>query len=610
MYYYCSECFHNFGNTLRSTKMEHQQLERVFDLLIAYSDKQMTDLFNKKTQGVWKNYSASEALDIINDVALGLIDLGIKPNDKVAIISSNRPEWNFIDFAIQIIGAVSVPMYPTITVEDYAFIFNDSEVKIIFAENEDLLNKSREAAKGNNNIQEIFTFDQVSGAKYWTEVIDLGVGKDASVLEELKSNVKSEDLLTLIYTSGTTGRPKGVMLTHKNIVSNIKALVRGKYFDLYDGDKALSFLPLCHIYERTDIYLYMYYGVSIYYAESMETIADNIREVRPSRFATVPRLLEKVFDKILSKGKELSGLKRSLFFGAVEFGLKYDPMIKLGLLDQIKLGFYRKLIFSKWKEALGGNIRLITSGSAALQPRLSRVFWAAGIPISEGYGLTETSPVISVSQVSPPDFRIGCVGTLLDCLELKIAEDGEICVKGDSIMPGYYNNPEATAEAIDSEGWFHTGDIGMMVEGKYLKITDRKKEIFKTSGGKYVAPQLVENKLKESTFIEQCMVVGEGQKFPSALIIPEFLALKVWCNQQGIATETNLEMIHHPEVVALMENEVKATMASIAQYEQVKKFVLLPALFSIQEGELTPTLKLKRKIIYAKYEPLILPLYN
>jgi long-chain acyl-CoA synthetase len=590
--------------------MEHQQLERVFDLLLAYSDKPISDLFNKKTQGVWKNYSASEALDIINDVALGLIEIGIKPNDKVAIISSNRPEWNFIDFAIQIIGAVSVPMYPTITVEDYAFIFKDSEVKIIFAENEDLLNKSREAAKGNDNIQEIFTFDQVSGAKFWTDVIDLGVGKDASVLEELKLNVKPDDLLTLIYTSGTTGRPKGVMLTHKNIISNIKALVRGKFFDLLDGDKALSFLPLCHIYERTDIYLYMYYGVSIYYAESMETIADNIKEVRPTMFATVPRLLEKVFDKIIAKGNELTGLKRSLFFGAVEFGLKYDPMVKLGLLDQIKLGFYRKLIFSKWKEALGGNIRLITSGSAALQPRLSRVFWAAGIPISEGYGLTETSPVISVSQVSPPDFRIGCVGTLLDCLELKIAEDGEICVKGDSIMPGYYNNPEATAEAIDAEGWFHTGDIGMMVEGKYLKITDRKKEIFKTSGGKYVAPQLVENKLKESIFIEQCMVVGEGQKFPSALIIPEFLALKVWCSQQGIATETNLEMIHHPEVVALMEEEVKATMASIAQYEQVKKFVLLPALFSIQEGELTPTLKLKRKIIYAKYEPLILPLYN
>lgn len=590
--------------------MEHQQLERVFDLLKAYSNVQIPDLLNKKTNGAWKNYSASETLNIINDLALGLLELGIKPNDKVAIISSNRPEWNFVDFAIQIIGGVSVPMYPTITVEDYAFIFKDSEVKIIFAENEDLLNKSREAAKGNDKIKEIFTFDSVEGSKYWTEVIDMGGGKDASVLDELKANVKADDLLTLIYTSGTTGRPKGVMLTHKNIVSNVKSLVRGKFFELYDGDKALSFLPLCHIYERTDIYLYMYYGVSVYYAESMETIADNIREVRPSMFATVPRLLEKVFDKIMAKGNELTGLKRSLFFGAVEFGLQYDPMVKLGFWDNIKLGLYRKLIFSKWKEALGGNIRLITSGSAALQPRLSRVFWAAGIPISEGYGLTETSPVISVSQVSPPDFQIGCVGTLLDCLELKIAEDGEICVKGDSIMPGYYNNPEATAEAIDKEGWFHTGDIGMMVDGKYLKITDRKKEIFKTSGGKYVAPQLVENKLKESSFIEQCMVVGEGQKFPSALIIPEFLALKVWCKQHGIASETNLEMINNPQVIALLEEEVKGTMASVAKYEQVKKFVLLPALFTIQDGELTPTLKLKRKIIYAKYESQILPLYN
>jgi len=590
--------------------MQHQQLERVFDLLNAYKESNLSDLFCKKEKGTWRTYSSQESLGIINDFALGLIEFGIKPNDKVAIISSNCPEWNFLDFAIQIIGAVSVPMYPTITVEDYAFIFKDSEVKIVFAETEDLLNKSREAAKNNSTIQAIYTFDQVEGAPLWSELIDLGGGKDASVLEILKSNVQPDDLLTLIYTSGTTGRPKGVMLTHKNIISNIQSLVRGGFFELYDGDKALSFLPLCHIYERTDIYLYLYYGVSIYYAESMETIADNIREVKPSMFATVPRLLEKVFDKILAKGNELTGIKKSLFFGAVEFGLKYDPMEKLGILDQIKLGFYRKLIFSKWKEALGGNIRLITSGSAALQPRLSRVFWAAGIPISEGYGLTETSPVISVSKISPPDFKIGCVGTLLDCLELKIAEDGEICVKGDSIMPGYYNNPEATAEAIDKDGWFHTGDIGVMVDGKYLKITDRKKEIFKTSGGKYVAPQLVENKLKESAFIEQCMVVGDGQKFPSALIIPEFNALKVWCKQNGIASETHSEIINNPQVIALMEEEVKMTMSSVAKYEQVKKFVLLPELFTIQDGELTPTLKLKRKIIYAKFEALILPLYN
>jgi long-chain acyl-CoA synthetase len=400
------------------------------------------------------------------------------------------------------------------------------------------------------------------------------------------------------------------MLTHHNIVSNVKALIRGKFFDLHATDRALSFLPLCHIYERTDIYMYMSYGVSVYYAESMETIADNIKEVKPSMFASVPRLLEKVYDKILAKGNELTGIKRKLFFGAIEFGLQYDPMVKLGLIDSFKLAVYRKLIFSKWREALGGNVRLIASGSAALQPRLSRVFWAAGVPISEGYGLTETSPVISVSQVNPPDFRIGCVGTLVDSMELKIAEDGEICVRGDSVMVGYYKNPEATAEAVDQDGWFHTGDIGEMVEGKYLKITDRKKEIFKTSGGKYVAPQLVENKLKESAFIEQCMVVGEGQKFPSALIIPEFSALGVWCKQHGIPAGSPEELIQHKDVIRKLEEEVMSTMGSVAKYEQVKKFVLLPRLFTVQDGEITPTLKLKRKAIYAKHEKAILALYE
>jgi long-chain acyl-CoA synthetase len=390
----------------------------------------------------------------------------------------------------------------------------------------------------------------------------------------------------------------------------VKSLVRGNFFDLLPSDRALSFLPLCHIYERTDIYMYMYYGVSVYYAESMETIADNIREVKPAMFATVPRLLEKVYDKILAKGNELTGIKRALFFGALDFGLKYDPMEKLGLIDSLKLSFYRKVIFSKWKEALGGNVRLIASGSAALQPRLSRVFWAAGIPVSEGYGLTETSPVISVSRVKPVDFKVGCVGSLVDSIELKIAEDGEICVKGDSVMVGYYKNPEATAEAIDKDGWFHTGDIGMMVDGKYLKITDRKKEIFKTSGGKYVAPQLVENKLKESAFIEQCMVVGEGQKFPSALIIPEFNALQVWADQQGIKAKGPEALITNKEIIAKIEEEVLDTMGSVAKYEQVKKFVLLPRLFTVADGEITPTLKLKRKAIYAKHEKAILALYE
>ncbi|CAM4179464.1 long-chain fatty acid--CoA ligase [Cytophagaceae bacterium 50C-KIRBA] len=590
--------------------MKHASLTRVFDLLDVYKTFHKSDLFNKKEDGYWKNYSNTDTLETIEQLALGLLNLGIKPGDKIAIISTNRPEWNFVDFAVQVLGAVTVPLYPTITVEDYAFIFEDSGVEFIFAENEELYLKTKEAVKGNARIKSIYTFEPIAGANLWTEVKELGQGKDASVLEPIKASVQAHDLLTLIYTSGTTGRPKGVMLTHHNIISNVKALDRGDFFQINSRDKVLSFLPMCHIYERTNIYLYVFYGVSIYYAENLDTVAENIKEVKPAMFATVPRLLEKVYDKVLAKGNELTGIKRKLFFAAIDFGLKYDPMEKLGFWDSIKLAIFRKLIFSKWQEALGGNIRAITSGSAALQPRLSRIFWAANIPIAEGYGLTETSPVISVSKICPPDFKVGCVGTLLDCVQLKIAEDGEICVKGDSVMPGYYNNPIATAEAIDPEGWFHTGDIGELVEGKYLKITDRKKEIFKTSGGKYVAPQLVENKLKESTFIEQCMVVGEGQKFPSALIIPEFNVLQVWCKQQDIVLSTPEEMIAHPKVIEKINEEVLMTMASVARYEQVKKFVLLPRLFTISDGELTPTLKLKRKVIVSRYEKLILGLYD
>jgi long-chain acyl-CoA synthetase len=590
--------------------MVHQHFNRVFDLLDAYQNFQKVDLFNLKRNSEWKAYSAADTLENIQTLALGLLALEVQPGDKIAIISGNRPAWNFVDFAVQIIGGVTVPMYPTITIEDYAYIFNDAEVKYVFCENEELYLKVKEASKENAHIKGIYTFDPVADVDMWTAVKELGEGKDPAVLQPLMDAVQPSDLLTLIYTSGTTGRPKGVMLTHHNIVSNIKALIRGKFFDLYAQDRALSFLPLCHIYERTDVYMYLYYGVSVYYAESMETIADNIKEVKPAMFATVPRLLEKVYDKILAKGNELTGIKRTLFFGALEFGLQYDPMAKLGLWDSIKLAFYRKVIFSKWREALGGSVRLIASGSAALQPRLSRVFWAAGIPVSEGYGLTETSPVISVSRVNPPDFQVGCVGSLVDSIELKIAEDGEICVKGDSVMVGYYKNPEATAEAIDPDGWFHTGDIGTMVDGKYLKITDRKKEIFKTSGGKYVAPQLVENKLKESAFIEQCMVVGEGQKFPSALIIPEFNALQVWADQQELGVKGPEELIKNAKVITKINEEVAETMASVAKYEQVKKCVLLPRLFTVADGEITPTLKLKRKAIYAKHEKAILALYE
>jgi len=585
------------------------KITRVFDLLpncILPVNK--NDAFANKINDEWKKYSATELIEIVNKVSLGLMKLGVKKDDKVAIISPNRPEWNFVELGIQQLGAVSVPMYPTITIEDYKYIFKDAEVKFIFVAGKELLAKVQEATQTLKAIEGIYTFDKIIGVKYWSEIIDLANSEDIAQLGLLKAAVKPNDLLTLIYTSGTTGQPKGVMLTHDNIISNIDGIVEAKSFDLDANDKALSFLPLCHIYERTNVYVYMYYGVSVYYAESMETIADNLREVKPQVFAAVPRLLEKVYDKIVAKGYELSGIKKKLFFWALNLGLKYDPMKPMGWWYDKQLKIARKLIFSKWQEALGGNIKLIASGSAALQPRLSRVFWAAGIPIGEGYGLTETSPVISSSILS--DFRVGCVGTVLPNIELKIAEDGEICVKGPSIMKGYYKKPEATAEAIDSDGWFHTGDIGELSEGKYLKITDRKKEIFKTSGGKYVAPQLVENKLKESILIEQAIVVGDGQKFPSALLIPDFNALKEWCSRNGIDYTNDTQMIKNEKVKDKINQEVKDLMKSIAQYEQVKKVELLPKLFTIESGELTPTLKLKRKIIHAKYMELIEGMYE
>jgi long-chain acyl-CoA synthetase len=587
------------------------KLKRVFDLLEMYVKvHNKPDVFANKIDGEWHKYSAVQVLETINKVSIGLLKLGIKKDDKIAIISSNRPEWNFIEMAVQQLGAVSVPMYPTITIEDYKYIFKDAGVKLIFVSDTAILKKVQEAINGLEGIEGVYTFDKIKDAKYWNEVKNLGENEDISILEEYKNQVTKDDLLTLIYTSGTTGQPKGVMLTHDNIVSNVEAIIEGKYFELNTEDRALSFLPLCHIYERTDIYIYLRFGASIYYAESMETIADNLREVKPSMFATVPRLLEKVYDKIVAKGYELTGIKKQLFFWALNLGLKYDPSTDMGWWYNTQLNLARKLVFSKWQEALGGKVRLIASGSAALQPRLSRIFWAAGIPVSEGYGLTETSPVISTSLVSPPDFRIGAVGTIIPGIEVKIAEDGEICVKGRNVMKGYYNKPDATAEAIDKEGWFHTGDIGVFLEEKYLKITDRKKEIFKTSGGKYVSPQLVENKLKESMLIEQAIVVGEGQKFPSALVIPEFSALKEWCKRNNIEYTSNAEIIKNTLVKQKINEDVKDLMQSVAQYEQVKKIELLPALFSVESGEITPTLKLKRKVIQTKYKDLIEGMYD
>lgn len=581
---------------------------RLFDLIpqqIAKYPKQ--DALATKENGTWISYSSARVQEIIDKVSIGFIKSGLQKDDKVAIISPNRPEWNFIDLGLQQIGAVSVPIYPTLTVEDYRYIFDDAEVKMVFVYDEQLFAKATEAVNGSRTNPVIYTLQDVNGAKSWKDITALADGQPASMLDPYKANVFNDDLLTLIYTSGTTGKPKGVMLTHNNILSNVLAAI--PLMPVNHNHKALSFLPLCHVYERMLCYLYLSQGVSIYYAESTDTVGENLKEVQPHMFVTVPRLLEKVYDKIVAKGAELTGIKKFLFYWALELGLKYDMQKNQGFFYNIQLKLANKIIFSKWREALGGNVITVVSGGAALQPRLARVFWAAQIPVMEGYGLTETSPVIAVNRFNPDETRISTVGPLLPGVEVKIAEDGEILTRGPHIMKGYYKRPDLTAEAIDSEGWFHTGDIGQFVENKYLKITDRKKEMFKTSGGKYIAPQLVENKFKESRYIEQIMVIGEGEKFPSAIVVPSFADVKSWCEIKGIPYTTNEEMVCNAQVIEKFQKEFDEMNENFAQYERVKKFILMPRPFTIESGEMTPTLKLKRKIIMQNCQVQIEKMY-
>jgi len=585
------------------------EVTRVFDLIpYQLSRFPQEEMFCMKTDGKWKGVSTQEVKDIVDLLSLGFLTLGVKKDDKVAIISTNRIEWNLIDYAVQQIGAVGVPMYPTITEEDYRYIFQDAGVKLVFVSTEELLGKVQRATEGINTIEGIYTFEHIKGSKHWTEVKTLGEGKDVSTLESYKASVKPEDLLTLIYTSGTTGRPKGVMLTHNNIISNFKAAQ--PLMPVNETHRALSFLPLCHVYERMLNYLYAYCGVSVYYAESIETISDNLKEVHPHIFVTVPRLLEKVYDKIHAKGSELKGIKRAMFFWALNLGLKYELSKNLGWWYNIQLKIANKLIFNKWREALGGQVRTIVSGGAALQPRLARVFWAAQIPILEGYGLTETSPVIAVNRCNMDETRVGTVGPILSGVEVKFAEDGEILTRGPHIMKGYYNKPDITAEVIDADGWFHTGDIGEFVEGKFLKITDRKKEMFKTSGGKYIAPQGMENRFKESRYIEQIMVLGDGCKYASALIVPSFESVKSWCVIKNIPYSSDEEMLKHPKVLEKFQREVDEINENFAQYEKIKRFTLLPKLWSIDGGELTAKLSLKRKVILQKYSEAVDCMYK
>jgi long-chain acyl-CoA synthetase len=587
-----------------------QNITRLFDFpyyqLKTYN---LNVAFGSKHNGEWITTSTQEYVDKANAISRALLRLGVKPNDKIAIISqNNRTEWNVMDIGVLQLGAQTVPIYPTISEEDYAYVLNHSESKYCFVSCEEVYQKVKSIQGQVPTLKDVYSFDTLSDCKNWSEVLKLGEDtSNQEEVEKLKAAVGKDDLATLIYTSGTTGKPKGVMLSHYNIVSN--ALESFKRIPLVLGNsKALSFLPVCHIYERMLIYLYQYCGTGIYYAP-IDQISDYAKEVKPNVMTAVPRLLEKVYDKIIAKGTDLTGIKKRLFFWAVELGLKYEPYGQNGWWYEKKLGLARKLIFSKWKEALGGNLSVMASGSAALQPRLARVFNAAQFGVMEGYGLTETSPVVSVNDMRNGGFRIGTVGKLLEHTEVKIAPDGEICVKGPQVMLGYYKDAEKTAEVM-IDGYFHTGDIGEIDADGFLKITDRKKEMFKTSGGKYVAPQLLENRLKQSRFIEQIMVVGESEKMPAAIIQPDFEFLRNWAKRHQIAVGSNEELVANEKIIARITKEVEEANENFAKWEKVKAFRLTPELWSIDEGHLTPTMKLKRKVVKEKYIKLYNEIYE
>lgn len=567
-----------------------------------------------KENGQWRTYSSSDVWNMARKLAGGLQTLGIantilepEHQEKIAIISPNRPEWMITDIGVQLTGAVLTPVYPTISPSELAYVLSEAGVRICFVANADIYERFKDAFKEIATLQSVYSFDVIPGVANWTALTDKNAQPDESVI----ARIKPETLATIIYTSGTTGNPKGVMLTHRNIASNVQDSMPAFTF-AEKGSKALSFLPLNHIFERMVTYVYIHSGVSIYYAESMDTIGLNLKEVQPLVFTTVPRLLEKVYERIMNTAMDLTGIKRALFFWALDLGKRYNNAIPGNPWYRFQLWLANKIIFSKWRAALGNNVKAIVVGSAACQERLVRIFSAANIVIMEGYGLTETSPVVSVNRFESKDRRVGTIGTLIENVEVKIAEDGEMLIKGPNVTIGYYKHPELTAAAME-DGWFHTGDIGMWVEGRFLKITDRKKEIFKTSGGKYVAPQALENKMKESPFIEQMMVVGSGRKFVSALVVPSFMQLRKYLRDTFpnlSISDNNRELLKLPEVTAHMQKQIDKYNVSFSHPEQIKKITLLPDEWTIDGGELTPSLKLKRKIVEQKFAKEIEQMYE
>ncbi|MHB0755771.1 AMP-dependent synthetase/ligase [Polaribacter sp. M15] len=569
----------------------------------------LNNAFSTKYNGKWETISTQAYIDKANQLSRGLLKIGLQPNDKVAIISTNnRNEWNICDIGILQTGAQTVPIYPTISKEDYQYVINHSEAIYCIVSDETILEKLNQI-KGDTQLKEIYTFDDIKGEKSWKEILKLGEDtSNQNEVEARKNAVKATDLATLIYTSGTTGKPKGVMLSHDNVVSNVIASKKRVPLE-YGNSKGLSFLPVCHIFERMILYLYQYCGVAVYFAESIEKLTENAQEIKPDVMTAVPRLYEKIYDKIILKGEDLTGIKKKLFFWAVNLGLKYEPYGANGWWYEKQLGLARKLIFSKWQAALGGELKLMVSGSAALQPRLTRIFAAANMPIMEGYGLTETSPVISVNDQINGNFRVGTVGKIIDDIEVKIAESGEILVKGPNVMQGYYKDPEKTATIL-KDGWFYTGDKGEFDKDGFLKITGRTKEMFKTSGGKYVIPPLLEGELKQSLFIEQVMVIGENEKMPAAIIQPNFEYLADWAQHHKIPYTSNEEIIADKRVLDAIQKAVNKCNRNFGKWEQIKVFKLTPDIWSIDDGHLTPTMKMKRAVIKKMYNHLYEEIYR
>lgn len=580
---------------------------RLFDLIpYQIENFPQQNCLSDKKDDKWISFSIESVKSIVDKFSLGLLKIGINPGDKLAIISPNRTEWNFVDFGLLQIGCIDIPVYPNISLSEYEYILNNAEAKIVFVANEDLFTKINSIKKRIPTLTDIYTFDKLEGIKHWKEILELTDESLYDKLNEYKNNVKADDLATIIYTSGTTGTPKGVMLSHKNILSDVNSLC--KIMPINNTHRVISFLPICHIFERTAIYYFFKIGAAIYYAENIDKVPVNLHEIKPNYFTTVPRLLEKIFDKIMEMGRELKQPKKAVFGWAVNLANHFNPRGRTNLFYDIRIWAARKIVFSKWKEALGGEVKGIISGAAALQPRLGRIFTAAGINVIEGYGLTETSPVIACNRFE--DYYIGTVGMPIPDVQVKIDESGEILTKGPNVMMGYYNNPEATKNAIDEEGWFHTGDIGIMIEDKYLKITDRLKEVFKTSGGKFIAPLPIENKMKESLFIKNIMVIGENRKFCAALVVPEVNFIKKWCEKKSVKDYLEKGMTCSQAVQERIWKEIQYYNKRFSHIEQVKKFELVNEDWTIETGELTPTLKLKRKVIKKNYEDLIEKIYS